>query len=165
MTSVFQDMPPTNITTNVKPANVSQPIVEKREIPSTKVQESVPSDTVELSTKTNKKEKKGVIKSIKGFIASIKKTLTAIAEYAKGAAKGTVAAAVIGSLIYTFGNVFNSIKSKASQKAGTEFKNIPNKPIAIVAAVIAFAANIWIASLNSTEKQSEIDHRWTGHNN
>lgn len=163
MTSVFDNMPPTTITTNVKPINVSQPIIEKKQISSTQVQDTPATDTVELSAKTNKKEKKGIIKTVKGFIAGVKKKLAAASEYAKGTAKGTAAAAVIGSLIYTFGAAFNSIKSKAAQKAGTEFKNIPNKPIAIVAAVIAFAANIWTASLNATERQSEIEHRWTGH--
>lgn len=163
MTSVFENMPPATITTNVKPINVSQPIIEKKQISSTQVQNASAADTVELSEKTNKKEKKGIIKTLKGFIANIKKGLASISEYTKGAAKGGAAAAVIGSLIYTFGAAFNSIKSKAAQKAGTEFKNLPNKPIAIAAAIIAFAANIWTASLNATQKQSEIDHRWTGH--
>ena len=69
------------------------------------------------------------------------------------------------------GSVINFAKQKAAnsaaKKAGDEtvkvVRKIPNKALAVIVAGIALAANIWTASLNATEKSSNIDHRWTGH--
>ncbi len=121
------------------------------------------SDTVELST--NKETKKGPVKSLKGFIANIKKFFASASEYTKGTVKGIASGAVAGSLIYTAGNIINYFKSVSANKAGTAVKKLPNKVLAVTAAVIAVAGNIWNASLNATERSSDIDHRWTGHQN
>lgn len=129
------------------------------------VQQAVPAtnvaqeDKVEISNK--KPEKKGLIKTVKGGIANIKKFFASTGAYIQGTAKGIGQGAVAGSLVFTGGSIVNAIKAK---KAGTEtFKKIPNKALAVVVAGVALAANLWTASLNATERSSEIDHRWTGH--
>lgn len=114
-------------------------------------------DTVELSE--SPKKKKGIVKTVKSVIANIKKFFSSVGEYGKGTLKGIRDAAITGSVIYTAGSIFNHFKAKSAEGA----KLIHNKPLAIGVAVLAFAANIWNASLNATEKQSDIDHRWTGH--
>lgn len=125
-------------------------------IPATNV---VQEDKVEISN--NKTQKKGLIKTVKGGIASIKKFFATTGAYIQGTAKGIGQGAVAGSLIYTGGSIVNAVKAK---KAGAEtFKKVPNKALAFVAAGVALAANLWTASLNATEKSSAIDHRWTGH--
>ena len=57
----------------------------------------------------------------------------------------------------------NSAAKKAGEETVKVVKKIPNKALAVIVAGIALAANIWTASLNATEKSSNIDHRWTGH--
>ncbi len=138
-----------------------------------KVNNDSNTDVVEISNK----QKKGPIKSIKGFIANIKKIGISASEYTKGGAKGIAAGAVAGSIVYTAGSIFNGIKKSgfekaqtAAKKAGEEFaKTKPAKvPAAILAAgaaAIALGVNIWNASLNATERKSNVDHRWIGHNN
>jgi hypothetical protein len=123
-------------------------------------------DTVELSTQTNEKpKKKGPIKKLKGFIANVKKTFATISEYTKGTLRGIKNAVVGGSIVYTAGNIANYFKTKSAQKAGEEtVKKIPNKLLAGIVAVGAIGTSIWQSSLNATQRGSEIEHRWTGHN-
>lgn len=129
------------------------------------VNEAVPATTVAQEDKveiSNKKpEKKGLIKTVKGGIANIKKFFASTGAYIQGTVKGIGQGAVAGSLVFTGGSIVNAIKAK---KAGAEaFKKIPNKALAVVVGGVALAANIWTASLNATEKNSQIEHRWTGH--
>lgn len=172
MSDIFSNMQiPYSVPTQAKETTTTQttqPIVVKEAIPSSKVQEQQ-ADSVEISSQN--KEKKGPIKSIKGFIANIKKFFATTGEYAKGTAKGITSGVVAGSVVYTAGSVINFAKQKAAnsaaKKAGEEtakvVKKIPNKALAVIIGGIALAANIWTASLNATEKSSNIDHRWTGH--
>lgn len=144
---------------------VTQPIAVKEVI----AENTQSADTVELSS-NNKETKKGPIKAVKGFIANVKKFFATAGEYTKGAVKGITTGAIAGSVVYTGGTVFNAIRqgvaNRSAQKAGEEVakvvKKFPSKVMAGVVAVGALAANIWTASLNATEKQSEIDMRWTG---
>lgn len=174
MPDIFSNMPipystPTQTqVANTTANNTNQPVVVKDAIPSSNVKEQQ-TDSVQISSK--KAEKKGPIKSIKGFIANIKKFFATTTEYAKGTVKGLTSGVVAGSVVYTAGSVINFAKQKAAnsaaKKAGEEtvkvVKKIPNKALAVIVAGIALAANIWTASLNATEKSSNIDHRWTGH--
>ena len=168
MTSIFSDFSTPTIKEAPKAPvgvqnNTPQSISVKDAIPAS----TVASDTVELS---NKKEKKGVIKSVKGFIAGIKKFFAAVGEYTKGTVKGIATGAVAGSIVYTGGTAFNAIRqgladraaNKAGEQAAKIVKKFPSKVAAGVVAVGALAANLWTASLNATQKQSEIDMRWTG---
>lgn len=149
----------------------TKPVQVKDVIPATETKATTPvTDSVEITTQP--KEKKGIIKSVKTFIANIKKAFATVSEYSKGMAKGAATGAVAGSLVYTLGAIMNGVKTKAAQKAaqkaGEEFvlknvKRIPNKLLAGIVAVGAIAVNLWNASLNATEKKSEIEHRWTGH--
>lgn len=172
MSDIFSNMPiPYSTPTQAKETTATQttqPVVVKDAIPSSNVKEQQ-TDSVQISSK--KAEKKGPIKSIKGFIANIKKFFATTTEYAKGTVKGLTSGVVAGSVVYTAGSVINFAKQKAAnsaaKKAGEEtvkvVKKIPNKALAVIVAGIALAANIWTASLNATEKSSNIDHRWTGH--
>ena len=168
MTGIFSDFSSTAIKETPKvPVGVQsqtpQSVSVKEAIPAS----TVANDSVELS---NKKEKKGIIKSVKGFVAGVKKFFAAVGEYTKGTFKGIVTGAIAGSIIYTGGNAFNAIRqgiaNRTAQKAGEEaakvVKKFPSKIAAGIVAVGAIAANLWTASLNATEKQSEIDMRWTG---
>ncbi len=121
-------------------------------------------DSIEIKTE-QQKQKKNPIKSLKTFIANIKKFFASAGEYIKGGAKGIAAGSVAGSLIYTAGSILNHFKSKSAEKAGTVAKKTPNKALAIAAAGIAVAASLWNASLNATERNSNIDLRWQGLNN
>lgn len=167
MSAIFNDFSTTATkvvpqTPSVMPQS-SQSVSVKEAIPAS----TVASDTVEIS---NKKEKKGLIKSVKGFIAGVKKFFAAAGEYTKGTVKGLTSGVVAGSIVYTGGTAFNAIRqtlaNRSAQKAGEEVvkvvKKFPSKVAAGIVAVGALAGNLWTASLNATEKQSEIDMRWTG---
>ncbi len=172
MSDIFANMPssytiPTQ-TKEVTTAKTAQPITVKDAIPASNVQ-TQKADSVEISSQKN--EKKGPIKSIKGFIANIKKFFATTGEYLKGTVKGITSGIVAGSVVYTAGSVVNFAKQRAAnsaaKKAGEEavkvVKKIPNKALAVVVGAIALGANLWTASLNATEAGSKIDHRWTGH--
>ncbi len=169
MSEIFSNMPAVNNLYTQAKNIVDEPsakITVKSAIPASNPIENKNDNKDSVEITTQKKEKKGPIKTIKGFIANIKKFFSTTSEYIKGTFKGITSGAVAGSLVYTGGAIVNSYKTKAAQKAGKELtKKIPNKILAGVVAAIALAANIWTASLNATEKQSEIDHRWTGHKN
>ncbi|MBE7705178.1 MAG: hypothetical protein E7Z90_05120 [Cyanobacteria bacterium SIG29] len=137
------------------------------EKPSVTVEQVIPAKAVNnpdtFENTTTKKVKKGPIKTVKGFIANVKKFFTTTGTYIGGTAKGIGQGAVAGSLVYTVGSIINHVRGKAALKAGKEIKNIPNKFLAVAVAGLTIASNIWNASLDATQKQSEIDHRWTGH--
>lgn len=169
MTEIFSNMPQPGIQypqaqkaqTTDKPVTVKDAMSEPE-----KPVGAQQADSIEISSKQKEqKEKKGPIKTIKGFIANVKKFTATTSEYVKGTIKGLATGAVAGSVVYTAGQIINSVKTKSALKAGKEATKIPNKLLAGAVAVIALGANIWTASLNATEKQSQIDHRWTGHNN
>ena len=174
MSDIFKDIPKVSYTStaNTQTTAENKPQVEnktavqvKDALPASKVQEKA--DTVEISTKDGKK---GPIKGLKGFIANIKKFFATTSAYTKGVFKGLATGAVAGSIVYTAGSAINFFKTHAAQaaakKAGeelTKVKKLPNKVLAFAVAGIALVANIWNASLNATEANSQIDHRWTGH--
>ena len=168
MTGIFTNFPKTAMQETPKaPTSVQnqapQSVTVKEAIPAS----TVSNDSVDLS---NKKEKKGIIKSVKGFVAGVKKFFAAVGEYTKGTFKGIATGAIAGSVVYTAGNAFNAIRqglaNRSAEKAGEQVakvvKKFPSKVAAGLVAVGALAANLWTASLNTTEKQSEIDMRWTG---
>lgn len=163
----------------------TQPVAAQQVTPEPVNQDMV-SDTVEISAK---KQKKGPIKSLKGFISNVKKFFATAGEYIKGGAKGIATGAVSGAIIYSGGEVTNKL---LALKAGINAKNIAkqadksipkaelksiaanakeackkikfHKPIAIAAAGVAIVAGLWNASLNASEKRSNIEHRYIGHN-
>ncbi|MCD7779079.1 MAG: hypothetical protein LUH05_00190 [Candidatus Gastranaerophilales bacterium] len=152
----------------------SSSVKEAEKNPSVTVKESIAAapasskntaetDTVEISS--NDKQKNGPVKKVKGFIANIKKFFASAGEYTKGAVKGIGSGAVAGSLIYTGGAIINHVKAKSAEKAGTVAKKLPNKFLAVAAAGIAIAGSLWNASLNATERSSNIDLRWQGLDN
>ncbi len=128
-------------------------------------------DVVNLKQKTKTKTKKGPVKTIKCAIASIKKFFSTIGEYSKGLFKGIKNGAVSGSILYTGAKIFNYIQDKGAKKAAEtagevakQVKHLPAPALALGAAVVSIGAALWNASLNATERKSDIDHRWTGHN-
>ena len=160
MTSIFENFTntPTKVQQTTQAQQVTQPIPVKEVI----TENSQNIDTVELST-NNKKVKKGPIKAVKGFIANVKKFFATVGEYTKGIVKGVTSGFVAGSVVYTGGSVVNGIRQKLADKAGKEaIKKFPSKVAAGIIAVGSLAVSLWNASLNATQKQSEIDMRWTG---
>lgn len=99
--------------------------------------------------------KPGFIAGIKRHIAGAKKFFARTAEYTKGFFGGLFDGAVYGSVIYTGSNLINFFKKSSK---------LPSKFLAIGAAAAAMGLNLWNASLNATQRESEIDHRWIGHN-
>ena len=119
-------------------------------------------DTFE-TRKTDNKKKKGPIKTLKGIISSYKKWFATAGSYISGTFKGLKDGVIGGSIIYTAGSAINFIRQYSAQKAGKEIKNIPNKFIAIAVGVAALAVNLWNASLEASDKRSEIEHMYEGH--
>lgn len=140
------------------------------------------SDTVQIQSRSE--GKKGPVKKLKGFIAGIKKSFATAGTYAAGTVKGLGRAAVGASVVYTGGQVVNTIRAgkaakvatqamkntatkeeikKAGAAAAAAVKKVPNKALAIATGILALGATLWTASLDATEKRSEIEHRWTGH--
>lgn len=156
MTNIFNDMPPVTMPTRTVVAVPQATTTVQTAIPAAPATPGT--DTVEISKEKPKKQ--GPIKKLKNFIANIKKTCATAGEYVKGGTKGITSGVVAGSVIYTAGQI-----AKKFAKEGSKLAKVPNKAFAIVAGVGLFAANIWTASLNATEKRSDIEHRWTGHNN
>ena len=109
-------------------------------------------DKVELSSQP--KQRKGPIRAVKDFIGGIKKFFASAGEYVKGTVKGIATGAALGSVIYTIGDIANKAKKKTGKA---------HMVLAGVAAVGSIAANLWNASLNASEKSSNIDHRYSGH--
>lgn len=167
MTSVFNDITVKQTTPQQlsvqQPVATTQPVTVKEAISASNV-----SDTVEISNK--KAKKKGPIKATKEFIANVKKFFATVGAYTKGTVKGITSAAVAGSVVYTAGTVINATKqgvaNRAAKKAGTELpaviKKFPSKVAAGIVAVGAIALSLWNASLDATQKQSEINMKWTG---
>lgn len=148
MTNIFNGV---NSVPYTAPAEVSKrPEIQVRDVVSSN---PVGSDSVEISG--NKKVKKGPIKALKGFIGNVKKFFASASEYVKGGFKGIVTGAALGSVIYTAGSIINKVRNKNGKG---------HIILASLAGIGSIAANLWTASLNSTEKQSQIEHRWTGHN-
>lgn len=158
-TGVFSNM---TQFTEVNKSNAAQTQTEpsvsvKESLPAVKVETPSKSDTVEISTKKEeKKTKRGPIKALKNTIANIKKYFASVKAYTKGFFKGIFKGGIAASVAYTGISIFNKIKKKPeNSKLGF-----------IVGGVImagSLIASIWNASLDLSEKKSEIDHRWTGH--
>ena len=174
MSDVFSDMPSVDVTRYRSPqvvSNAARPMTVRDAMPAAQVN-TQSADVVNLSTTQNQK-KPGPIKRLKGFIANVKKFFATAGEYTKGFFKGIIQGATTGALIYTIGDIANGLitkkASKVTAEAGAEaakkvVKKVPNKALAAIAVVGAIAINLWNSSLNATEKRSEIEHRWTGHN-
>lgn len=109
-------------------------------------------DEVELSAQP--KQRKGPIRAVKDFIAGVKKFFSTTGEYVKGTVKGVATGAALGSVIYTVGDLANKAKKKTGKA---------HMVLAGIAAVGSVAAGLWNASLNASEKASNIDHRYSGH--
>ena len=149
MASVFNDMVYTAAPT-VAPSSAPTSVKVASDVPAPAAE--VKPDTVELSSA--KKEKKGPIKALKGFVGGVKKFFASAGAYTKGAIKGVGTGAVAGSLVYTAGKIINKF-SKSSKK-------VPSAIIGGIVAAGALAINLWNASLNATQKNSEIDLRYEG---
>ena len=156
MTStVFNDIRP-NVPYTA-PVRETTPIAVKEALPASSVSVA---DTVELSKK-EKKEKKGLIAGTKEFIANFKKFFATVGIYTKGTLKGIGVGAVAGISVFGVTELANTILRKAAHGK----KNVLGIVLGSVAALGALASNLWTASLDATEKQAEIDHRYIGHKN
>ena len=88
-------------------------------------------------------------------IANIKKSFVSFGEHTKGVFTGVGKGAVVGSLIYTGGQIVNHFKKGP--------KKVHNILLASLGAAVTLGVNVWKGHLNANEKMSDIDHRWTGH--
>ncbi len=161
MDSVYSEM----ITEQNKMRGSSASAYSARKTPDVKMNDALPpasadvsakGDTFETSEAKEPKKRKGPIKALKSMIANVKKFGASTAEYSKGLIKGLGFGVVAGSVLYTGGEAVKHFKPKAK---------VPNKLLAGLVLAGSIAVNMWNASLNATEKNSEIDHRWLGHKN
>lgn len=147
MTNIFNNMQ----VPYTAPAKVASP-------ETVKVQDAVAASTVSGSDKvelsSQPKQRKGPIRAVKDFIGGVKKFFSTTGEYVKGTVKGLVTGAALGSVIYTVGDIANKVKKKSGKG---------HMVLAGIAGVASVAASLWNASLNATEKASNIDHRYSGH--
>ncbi len=129
-----------------------------------KVSESLPAstfnseDTVQIS-KNNKKEKKGIIKSTKTFIANFKKFFANLGTYTKGIFRGIKNGALFGALLYTAGSAVNHFRNKAQKTVHPKL----NIAIALAGAAVSVGSSMWKASLEASRKRSDIEHTYIGH--
>lgn len=173
--TVFNDMKIQQAVTT-KPVEQASTDVKSIPVATQAIEKSIPAvpqvDTLEVTTQP--KEKKGPVKAVKGFIANVKKFFATTGAYIAGTFKGITSGAIAGSVVFTGATLVNTVKQKKYDKLvkiATEkqtdlpkkLKKLPAKPLAILAGAVALGAGLWNASLNATEKQSEIEHRWTGH--
>lgn len=114
--------------------------------------EVIKADTLEITEKEPKKENKSMVSKFSSGVGGIKKFFASTGEYTKGFFKGLAGAAVAGSLVYTGSAVLRSIKKKPKSKATVAFSAL--------AAVGAFAYNMYKAYLNTNDKTAQIDHRY-----
>ena len=173
--TVFNDM---KIQQQVTSQPVAQTSSDVKTVPvaTQAVEPSIPAapkaDTREVTTQP--KEKKGPVKAVKGFVANVKKFFATTGAYIAGTFNGIKSGVVAGSVVYTGVTLSNHLKQKKFTKLeqiakdnGEEFtkklRKLPAKSLAAIAAVGAVAIGLWNASLNATQKNSEIEHRWTGH--
>ncbi len=167
MSDIFNNIQTPSYSTQQAPSNSN--VIQKEKLsvsdslPASNVKNTSETDTVEISAE-NQNTKQGPIRTVKNFIANIKKFFSTTGEYIKGTVKGLSTGVVAGSVVYTGGSVINHFRGKAAAKTGQTPKNIPSKALAVTVGVLSLASNLWNASLNATEKKSNIDHRWTGHN-
>ncbi len=140
----------------VQPAT-SSPVSAQESLPAVKVDAQTNSDTAKFTTdKSEKKKRRGPIKTLKSAIANVKKFFASVGTYTKGVLKGIKNGIISGSVVYTGVTIYNKIKKKdANSKLGFILGGV-----AIAGSLIA---SIWNASLDLNEKKSNIDHRWTGH--
>ena len=111
-------------------------------------------DTVQIAG-AQKVKKEGPIKSLKRGVANIKKFFATVGEFVKGIGKGIISGAVAGAVVYAVTDVAHKLGKNAAKKS--------RSPIyAIATAVIALGANLWKASLNATDRRSDIHDRYIG---
>lgn len=155
-----------------KPTNDTASIPVAAQSVETSIPAAPKSDVVEISNQPV--EKKGPVKAVKGFIANVKKFFATTGAYIGGTFKGITSGAVAGSVVFTGATLINHLKQKKftkleeiAKKEGKEFtkklRKLPAKSLAVVAGAGAVALGLWNASLDATQKNSEIEHRWTGH--
>ena len=162
MTEVFDNMPTVGVQTFPQ-GDVQRNAYPQGVVPAAAVSTAPKADTLEISQVKPKKQ--GPIKKLKGAIANFKKFFATTGEYIKGTVRGVAVGGSIGAITYTVGDLINKHREKIAAKTGVEqFKKIPNKVLAGLLLVGSLAVNLWKSSLNASEKRSEIEHRWTGHN-
>ncbi len=180
------------VTTPVISSEVASVDVSKQDSVPVMAQE-LKEDSVDLSTNavdtktseetevekndTEDQDKKGPIKKLKGFIANVKKFFSKSGIYIKGGAKGALIGGVAGSSVFGIGTIVNTIIDKAAKKseqvaegadeaienAAKAVKHFPAKTLGALTAVGVLIASLWTASLDATQKGSDIEHRYVGH--
>lgn len=141
--------------------------------PSFKANEEVPTQPQaqdEVVTQEPKK-KKGIIRGFKDGVASIKKFFIGVGEYAKGTVKGIFYGGIAAGSVIGVDAIRGASKiiqgAKTGEIAGKAVKvlSTKGKVAAGVTALAVLGYNLFKASLNASEKQSGVDHRWgSGHN-
>ena len=91
-------------------ASAAKPLTVKDVLENQQALKDMPPDTVIISAKTPEK-KKGIVQSFKENVAGFLKARAGIAEYTKGIAGGIYDGAVIGSVLYTGGELAKSVKN------------------------------------------------------
>lgn len=117
------------------------------------------------------KKKKGIIRKFKDGFSSVKKFFIGVGEYAKSTVKGLLyggiaAAGVVG--VDAIMNVTKIVKgANTGEFVGKTVKVLSTKGKVAAGAVglAVLGYNLFKASLNVSEKNANVDHRWgSGHN-
>lgn len=118
------------------------------------------------------KKKKGLIRKFKDVCSSVKKFFIGVGEYAKGTVKGVFFGGIAAGAVIGADAIKGAAKiikdAKAGEAAGKAAKVLSTKG-KVAAGVVGLAVlgyNLFKASLNVSERNANVDHRWgSGHNN
>ena len=138
--------------------------------------------------KTEKQEKTGFIQKFKNGVASVRKFFISTNTYVGAAFSGALKGGLIGMLIYAFfamsqkaDKAIDTAKTAISKATDSSFietlddqlakvakgakPGFAKKAASIAAGLAVFGFSLYRASLNVSDKKSDVDHRYTtGHN-
>lgn len=179
------------ITNNVENKGYTSLESFKSKEPKTTVSQATPKvlpDTVEVNSSKEpaqapeQKQKRSFIQKFKNGVAAIKKFFIGVGEYTKGTVKGLFYGGIAAGGVLGIDAIRGASKIIKSVKAGDLAKPIAeaapeaakkaakvlstkDKVVAGLVGAAVFGYQLFKASLNSTEKKADVDHRWgSGHN-
>lgn len=150
---------------------VSQPSAEVVSAPVKQDEVAISPETKQPEPADKTEEKKSFIRKFKDGMASIKKFFIGVGEYTKGTVKGIFYGGIGAGAVLGADAIMGASKiiknAKAGEVAGKAVKVLSTKG-KVAAGVVGLAVlgyQLFKASLNASEKNANVDHRWgSGHN-
>lgn len=150
---------------------VSQPKVETIPVTEKSDEVKISQESQQPEAADKSKEKKSFIRRFKDGMASIKKFFIGVGEYTKGTVKGIFYGGIGAGAVLGADAIMGASKiiknAKAGEVAGKAVKVLSTKG-KVAAGVVGLAVlgyQLFKASLNASEKNANVDHRWgSGHN-